>query len=1407
MNALVSLKPSLSSELEHKHSVRVTGYCKGSTKIRLDGQPTDIETSYDEIRVLLSTLKEEMVSLEEDFPTEKFDTVQKEFEADEVYLHLPDSESSDKTVLLYYFSHPDISKFILHLKSLLLSEIIIPCRPEEIVFLQSCTKIASLPLTFCEESVVLKGTHSVVQLAESEVKTTLEGLLSHKVCLTCNPLFKDMIRHCMLPFENQDNSFSYLISDVCVPETQNAQPKDNCTFNLYIFSKNSDVYSKAHKFLTQLNPATKKYKLPEDAEDVVKEVKENLQERFYVHIHYIKSTVTLHGLMVDNLDQCYTELKDRIESSISSTRLIFISGHQKLLFRTLYTHDLDNLKKLCSSVSLTGKANCIEVKGTMKQVQEVEKKLKIGLLSMKVHYERFSVHCDSKLAKMWQRRWEQVKEKEKKRYRIIITYTESVGKPNKTTFAFEVVGTDKFKVKEVKDAILAEESKVHSISLGQTALRLVDQKLKQDSLTFLSDLTVHVSAHEFAKAVVVTAPKDCASDLDSAVEKINLFVRDHVDTTDNISTTDLVVKLVLESRFLFSPYFTRASKEAKRHELTISLMKKPFTGLQIKGSKSQIETAKPMLQELTITAIEKSIAQKHIELKSVYTPILTKPYFSQLKTKLQDKYCTTCALSSTENSNVVIFTSHLPLPDQDKSLQIDIVKGDITLEHVDAIVNAANEELQHYGGLAKAIVDAGGPEIQYECDIHRKMHVHLSKLDPGDVICLSSGHLPCNHVFHAVGPRWTNGKNKEEDILLSAVYNSLKAAHMQSLEAIAIPAISTGIFGVPVQVCAKASVKAVQEFAQECPSTSLCNIKFVMLSQQALDAFRSLFKSDPFINSLAPPTEDVAPSVPPTSPPTEDVAPSVPPTKSASLTPSSDSTVLNVQWKWRDDRKSFTPYTDDLNSKINSHYKDNPHGSCVIMINSASYIINFQSMEQQNMLTGFRRAIMKEEIVREVPAVPRISKVGSGVEWQYADDQGRFVAYTYQHSEAIEKMYVSKRAKCLKIGGNVYTFNFSRMCQINFSTYRERKIRRKIVAPTSKASLEGCMRQTTSKATTKATTSNYTLSLRGPEENLSAAERMLTKSLDKLIKKDVIKPLPDAMTDELRSALAQIATKNDITYSFEKESDLEQVMTLEGMASGVDKAVNEIYKYLLSFKATQDKETPIAAQATDPSEPQSYPPEWDEQPKHKKYYVVHVGHGTAEWERVRGKFESTMSTHTVIKIERIQKPHLWERYQLTKKQIEQKNGGDANEMELFHGSRGNDPQDIIEDEDGFDMRCSRGGMWGAANYFAVNASYSHSYSHPVSTAYSQPLSRYSFFRSTYSSSYMAERERQMFLAKVLVGESYETVGSSNSALKKPPFKPGTKEKYDSVSGHTHGSKVYMTYDNSRAYPAYLITYQ
>jgi O-acetyl-ADP-ribose deacetylase (regulator of RNase III) len=165
---------------------------------------------------------------------------------------------------------------------------------------------------------------------------------------------------------------------------------------------------------------------------------------------------------------------------------------------------------------------------------------------------------------------------------------------------------------------------------------------------------------------------------------------------------------------------------------------------------------------------------------------------------------------------------------------IELVEGDITALNVDAIVNAANSRLAHGGGVAGVISRKGGPAIQEESDIWVKTR---GPVPAGEAAITSAGDLPARYVIHAVGPR--QGEGKEADKLKNATLNSLKMADSRMFESIAFPAISTGIFGYPMDKCAKAMLSAVKSYVKD--GTQLKRIVFCLFGEEALSVFQKRF--------------------------------------------------------------------------------------------------------------------------------------------------------------------------------------------------------------------------------------------------------------------------------------------------------------------------------------------------------------------------------------------------------------------------------------------------------------------------------------------------------------------------------------------------------------------------------------
>ncbi len=171
---------------------------------------------------------------------------------------------------------------------------------------------------------------------------------------------------------------------------------------------------------------------------------------------------------------------------------------------------------------------------------------------------------------------------------------------------------------------------------------------------------------------------------------------------------------------------------------------------------------------------------------------------------------------------------------------LQLVQGDITIEQVDAIVNAANERLQHGGGVAWAIVRNGGEVIQQESDQWVEEHGPVSHAKPA---WTSAGLLPARYVIHAVGPVWGDGD--EDTKLAAAVRGSLRTADELGLRSIALPSISTGIFGFPKRRAAGVFLKAIRYYFDHTPSTGLETARIILFDQETTDAFLDVWKDWP----------------------------------------------------------------------------------------------------------------------------------------------------------------------------------------------------------------------------------------------------------------------------------------------------------------------------------------------------------------------------------------------------------------------------------------------------------------------------------------------------------------------------------------------------------------------------------
>jgi O-acetyl-ADP-ribose deacetylase (regulator of RNase III) len=171
------------------------------------------------------------------------------------------------------------------------------------------------------------------------------------------------------------------------------------------------------------------------------------------------------------------------------------------------------------------------------------------------------------------------------------------------------------------------------------------------------------------------------------------------------------------------------------------------------------------------------------------------------------------------------------------STLLTLIRGDITAQDADALVNAANASLMGGGGVDGAIHRAGGPRILEEC---KAIHARQGNLATSQAVVTSGGKLRARHVIHTVGPVWRGGSSREDELLASAYRNCLQLALAHGCRSVAFPSISTGVYGFPIERAARIALNNVREFVTTHPG--LQEVRFVVFSERDENVYRGIFQ-------------------------------------------------------------------------------------------------------------------------------------------------------------------------------------------------------------------------------------------------------------------------------------------------------------------------------------------------------------------------------------------------------------------------------------------------------------------------------------------------------------------------------------------------------------------------------------
>ena len=1067
-----------------------------------------------------------------------------------------------------------------------------------------------------------------------------------------------------------------------------------------------------------------------------------------------KGFVVIYGLTPEDIDGCWDDLYEKISSSVIVVQHVSVTPNQLKYLRikhlvNLSTESVELYMPRGFMQEKEAGSPSIRIKGTMAQVDKVKEQIE-KLIGSYIE-ENLEVRCPSYLKRMWTKRWQQIKTRNESSYDLILDYAPATRQTRKgsssdnlvdeqavTAFNFAICGSDAESIKELKDTILNKENgqmfEKKDLTLSEKCCITLLKGLKAREIEIQS-LTVELRIKKEAGIVTIITPSEVSEDLQAAEEEILRYVDARTYKTALITSSEPVVGLILASQpFRSNVYLNQAQKAAEPHKVNVRLLtRKPRIGFQLSGMPDSIEAVKPAIESI-LARIKSEVHEMKFRVPHISASAFALPEFSRFTSKLADDLCVICSYPREGKQNKLLKHVLVQPSSTAHCVVLEIATGSLVSEQVDAIVNTAGSDLRHTGGLSKSILQAGGPAIQSDCDTYFQDH---GSLIVSEVVCFDSRDLLCKKLIHAVGPKWNEDSvTGTEAKLYLTVFNALKLAEKEEVGSISLPAISTGGFGVPDNICAQASLKAVRDFCQATSESTIHTVRFVLFEKSTAEAFLQSLSSETMKDAI----------------------------KEEEQVTSDDLSAMD--WFWQNDTDVFVPYSPGASSQLSSYYSDNPLlGSFQLSIGKHQYQISFSTMQQVNVATKKSRKI-KFMGKKSTPKPSDPKKTPAAVQWYYMNDSNVYAPYSSADSSKIEECYRASGPCVLTINANLYSVDFTTMKQENLTTKYCRSIKRE---PSTSESNEA--------EASIVVKEDVTISLKGPKRNLDKARERFEGKMKSLFSTRPIS-LPPIMTAAFTKKLRAIAQQHDVTYTLEGvESELEKKsLVLEGLTQEVDKTHRLIQEEIIKFQQSAD------------SGVIQYPPEWQRQTANTEVFPLATS--SLEWQQVAQKFQATLSGCAILKINRIQNKWLWEEFVQHKKRLHKKNNGAVNEKDLFHGTRGNPPEQIYKGEEGFDMRYSNKGMWGQANYFAANANYSDGY------AYISPLSGH----------------KEMFLVKVLTGESYDC--PSDSSLKMPPAKPvaGASQlqfsvnRYDTVTGVTHGSRVYMTYDNKKAYPAYLIQY-
>ena len=690
------------------------------------------------------------------------------------------------------------------------------------------------------------------------------------------------------------------------------------------------------------------------------------------------------------------------------------------------------------------------------------------------------------------------------------------------------------------------------------------------------------------------------------------------------------------------------------------------------------------------------------------------------------------------------------------------VKGNLVqMPGVGAIVNPANEQLDHAGGAAAAIAKAAGPQLQGFSSALVQQQPE-KRVPTGTAVFTSAFNLVKNTiVVHAVGPRWTDGKHNEGKLLAAAVASALGQCDKADVDSVAIPPISSGIFGFPIHAATDIIVDTTRKYlVAHADTTSLRAVFFVDRQASGVKLF-----TDAMRRACGEGIDGAA-------------------VGNGLLTglTGEHARSIDFQWSWLDDGNKWTPYDMHQNGDIEHAWEskdtttpvplhgdkqgivsDSKHGNLYevhltpatgVNCTPAGASSSGQHMYQLNLASSFKRAIKRETIVQDDPDGDAVKAPAWGVE-EWACSQAT-------------PLVVQEVASPLSLGAAL-------------RKKTGRTPRRGVGGVGGGGGGETKEGETKEGGGTPSTALVSVAGLGSIEvAGAVAAIRLLLADAVKERVHDIL--LESIGIDALHGEVCEKARELQVVAGVRPSKDPDMLMdaiAVGGTAATVwlqgipSNTFNTVKGVLQDFASSADRKHKLRDLVPDWPQPMPAPA------GDHKHVLERLDPNSLEYKEIDDKFHNQGTqpfAGTIERIERVVNDSLWRKHAMCKRGIKTDTGGlSANEAILFHGTRATKPEVIADD--GLDFRFSQAGMWGRAAYAAVNATYSNNYAYTGA----------------------GDGTKQMFAVSAALGNAEQRAPDSGIP------KPGAG--FQSVYGQTNGSQVHMTYELNQVYPKYLITYR